>query len=101
MHRELENCVVTFWVRSQFFNFLGASRGCADFRDPTAVFRFIFPSYFTSLIFAVIPEVFYRESMLSFLFKSGANECLCGSDPPVFFHDMLPPLFDTMTDIPQ
>jgi len=24
---------------SQFFHFLGASRGCADFRDPTAVFR--------------------------------------------------------------
>jgi len=39
VHRELKNCVVTFWVMSQFFNFLGASRGCADFRDPTAVFR--------------------------------------------------------------
>jgi len=26
---------------SQFLHFLGASRGCADFRDPTAVFRFI------------------------------------------------------------
>ena len=24
---------------SQFLHFLGASRGCADFRDPTAVFR--------------------------------------------------------------
>jgi hypothetical protein len=24
---------------SQLFHFLGASRGCADFRDPTAVFR--------------------------------------------------------------
>ena len=39
-HREWKNCVVTFWVMSQFFKFLGASRGCADFRDPTAVFRF-------------------------------------------------------------
>ena len=38
-HRECINCVVTFWVMSQFLHFLGASRGCADFRDPTAVFR--------------------------------------------------------------
>jgi hypothetical protein len=38
-HREWKNCVVTFWVMSQWFHFLGASRGCADFRDPTAVFR--------------------------------------------------------------
>ena len=30
--REFTNCVVTFWVMSQFLNFLGASRGCADFR---------------------------------------------------------------------
>jgi len=35
VHRELKNCVVTFWVMSQIFNSLGASRGCADFRDPT------------------------------------------------------------------
>ena len=41
VHREFKNCVVTFWVMSQFFNFLGASRDCADFRDPTAVFRII------------------------------------------------------------
>jgi len=41
VHRELKNCVVTFWVISPFFHFLGASRGCADFRDPTAVFRMI------------------------------------------------------------
>ena len=40
VHGEFKNCVVTFWVMSQFFKFLGASRGCADFRDPTAVFRF-------------------------------------------------------------
>jgi len=39
VHRECTNCVVTFWVMSQFVHFLGASRGCADFRDPTAVFR--------------------------------------------------------------
>jgi hypothetical protein len=39
VHRECNNCVVTFWVMSQLFHFLGASRGCADFRDPTAVFR--------------------------------------------------------------
>jgi hypothetical protein len=41
VHRESKNCVVTFWVMSQFLHFLGASRGCADFRDPTAVFRLI------------------------------------------------------------
>jgi hypothetical protein len=40
VHREFKNCVVTFWVMSQFLHFLGASRGCADFRDPTAAFRF-------------------------------------------------------------
>jgi len=39
-HRELKNCVVTFWVMSQLFNVLGASRDCADFREPTVVFRF-------------------------------------------------------------
>jgi hypothetical protein len=39
VHREFTNCVVTFLVMSQLFHFLGASRGCADFRDPTAVFR--------------------------------------------------------------
>jgi len=39
VQREWTNCVVTFWVMSQFFMFLGASRACADFRDPTAVFR--------------------------------------------------------------
>ena len=33
VHRELRNCMVTFWVMSQFFNFLGASKGCADFRE--------------------------------------------------------------------
>jgi hypothetical protein len=41
VHRECKNCVVTFWVMSQLFHFLGALRGCADFRDPTAVFRII------------------------------------------------------------
>jgi len=39
VHREFKNCVGTFWVMSQFLHFLGAARGCADFRDPTAVFR--------------------------------------------------------------
>jgi hypothetical protein len=39
VHREFKNCVVTLWVMSQFLNFLGAC--CADFRDPTAVFRII------------------------------------------------------------
>ncbi len=39
VHRECKNCVVTFWVISQLLHFLGASRGCADFRDTTAVFR--------------------------------------------------------------
>jgi len=40
VQREWTNCVVTLWVMSQLFHFLGASRGCADFRDPTAVCRF-------------------------------------------------------------
>jgi len=40
VYRERNNCVVTLWVMSQFLHFLGMSRGCADFRDPTAVFRF-------------------------------------------------------------
>ncbi len=38
VHREWTHCVVTFWVMSQFVHFLGASRGCADFRDPTCCF---------------------------------------------------------------
>ena len=38
-HREWKNGVVTFGVMSPLFHFLGAARGCADFRDPTAVFR--------------------------------------------------------------
>ena len=41
VYRKCTNCVVTFWVMSQFLYFLGASRGCADFRNPTAVFRII------------------------------------------------------------
>ena len=45
VHRECTNCVVTFWVMSQLFHFLSASRGCADFRDPTAVFRIIGSGY--------------------------------------------------------
>jgi len=39
VHRELKNCVVTFWVMSQIFNFLGALKDWADFCDPTAVSR--------------------------------------------------------------
>ena len=39
------NWAVTLWVRSQFFHFLGASGGCADFRDPTTVFRFKAQNY--------------------------------------------------------
>jgi len=41
VHREWKNCVVTFGVMSQVFHSLGASRGCADFRVPTTVFRII------------------------------------------------------------
>ena len=41
VHREWKICVVTFLVMSQFFHFLGASRGCAGFRDPVTVFRII------------------------------------------------------------
>jgi hypothetical protein len=37
---EFEKRVVTLLVMSAFSNFPGASRACADFRDPTAVSRF-------------------------------------------------------------
>ena len=37
---EFEKFVVTLLVMRSFSNFSGASRACADFRDPTAVFRF-------------------------------------------------------------
>jgi hypothetical protein len=41
VHGEFEKRVVTLLVMSAFSNFPGASRACADFRDPTAVSRFI------------------------------------------------------------
>ena len=37
VHGEFEKRVVTLLVMSAFSNFPGASRACADFRDPTAV----------------------------------------------------------------
>ena len=40
VHGEFEKRVVTLLVMSVFSNFPGASRACAGFRDPTAVFRF-------------------------------------------------------------
>ena len=36
---EFEKFVVTLLVMRSFSNFSGASRACADFRDPTAVSR--------------------------------------------------------------
>jgi hypothetical protein len=39
VHGEFEKRVVTLLVMSAFSNFPGTSRACADFRDPTAVFR--------------------------------------------------------------
>jgi len=41
VHREFDKLVVTLLVMGAFSNFLGASRACAEFRDPTAVSRFI------------------------------------------------------------
>ena len=38
---EFEKFVVTLLVMRSFSNFSGASRACADFRDPTAVSRII------------------------------------------------------------
>ena len=38
---EFGKLVVTFLVMRAFSNFPGASRACADFRDPTAVSRII------------------------------------------------------------
>ena len=40
VHSELKNRVVTLLVISEFFNLLGASRACVDFRDSTDEFRF-------------------------------------------------------------
>jgi hypothetical protein len=42
VHGGFEKRVVTLLVMSAFLNFPGASRACADFRDPTAVFRIIY-----------------------------------------------------------
>jgi hypothetical protein len=44
VHGEFEKRVVTLLVMSDFSNFPGASRACAGFRDPTAVFRIIVPA---------------------------------------------------------
>jgi hypothetical protein len=41
VHGEFEKRVVTLLVMSAFSYFPGASRACADFRDPTAVSRMI------------------------------------------------------------
>jgi len=40
VHGEYEKRVVTLLVISGFSDFPGASRACADFRDPTEVSRF-------------------------------------------------------------
>jgi hypothetical protein len=39
VHGELKKRVVALLAMSAFFNLLGASKTCADFCDPTAVFR--------------------------------------------------------------
>jgi hypothetical protein len=44
VHGEFEKRVVTLLVMSAFSNFPGASRACADFRDPTAVSRIMVPA---------------------------------------------------------
>ena len=41
VHSEFTNRVVTLLVISGFFNLLGASRVCVDFRDSTDEFRII------------------------------------------------------------
>ena len=43
-----EKFVVTLLVMRSFSNFSGASRACADFRDPTAVSRIMVPAMFAS-----------------------------------------------------
>ena len=43
VHREIGKFEVTLLVMRTFSSFLGASRACADFRDPTAVSRFYVP----------------------------------------------------------
>ena len=39
VHGEFEKFVVTLLVMRSFSNFSGASKACADFRDPTEVSR--------------------------------------------------------------
>jgi hypothetical protein len=63
VHREWKNCVVTFWVMSQFLHFLGASRDCADFRDPTAAFRLNAPQSKKPLHSSAMPRVFLNRSV--------------------------------------
>ncbi len=63
VHRECYNCVVTLWVISQLFHFLGASRGCADFRDPTAVFRLNAPQSKTPHHSSAMPRSFLNRSI--------------------------------------
>ncbi len=41
MHSEIEKLVITLLVMRSFSVLLGAPRACLDFREPTAVFRFI------------------------------------------------------------
>ena len=43
MHRLLEKLMVTLLVMRVFSNYLGALRGCADFRNPIAVSRISVP----------------------------------------------------------
>ncbi|MDA0738879.1 MAG: hypothetical protein O3A59_08010 [Nitrospirae bacterium] len=43
VHGEIQKGVVTLVVMSHFWILPGASRGCADFCDPTAVSRFNMP----------------------------------------------------------
>jgi hypothetical protein len=51
VHGEFEKRVVTLLVMSDFSNSPGASRACADFRDPTAVSRLYLASTVKSQYF--------------------------------------------------
>jgi len=44
VHSEIEKLVITLLVMRSFSVLLGAPRACLDFREPTAVFRFMHES---------------------------------------------------------
>jgi hypothetical protein len=72
VHREFEKLVVTLLVIRAFSNYVGASRVCADFRDPTAVFRII-----TFFKFATVLEQLFAVMKVQWLFDFRTRQLFC------------------------